>query len=39
MDEAMNQGLDLKVLQIPELQWDIDTPEDFDGLAEPPSTD
>ena len=39
MDEAMNQGLDLKVLQIPELQWDIDTPEDLDGLAEPPNTD
>lgn len=39
MDEAMHQGLDLKVLQIPELQWDVDTPEDLDGIAEPPNTD
>ena len=39
MDEAISQGLDLKVLQIPELQWDVDTPEDLDGLANPSTTD
>ena len=39
MNEAISQGLDLKVLQIPELQWDVDTPEDLDGLANPSTTD
>ena len=39
MDEAISQGLDLKVLQIPELQWDVDTPEDLDGLANPSTED
>ena len=39
MDEAISQGLDLKVLQIPELQWDVDTPEDLDGVANPSTSD
>mgnify|MGYP001470410093 FL=1 len=39
MDEAISQGLDLKVLQIPELQWDVDTPEDLDGVADPSTSD
>ena len=39
MNEAISQGLDLKVLQIPELQWDVDTPEDLDGVADPSTTD
>ncbi|HAF68158.1 MAG TPA: 2-phospho-L-lactate guanylyltransferase [Acidimicrobiaceae bacterium] len=39
MNEAISQGLDLKVLQIPELQWDVDTPEDLDGLVEASETD
>ncbi len=34
MAEATNCGLDLKVLQIPHLQWDIDTPEDLEALPE-----
>ena len=32
MAEATKCELDLKVLQIPQLQWDIDTPEDLDAL-------
>ena len=39
MNEAVRQNLDLKVLQIPQLQWDIDTPEDLDGLLEIPGSD
>ena len=34
MDEAVRRNLDLQVLQIAQLQWDIDTPEDLDGLLE-----
>jgi 2-phospho-L-lactate guanylyltransferase len=34
MAEASRCKLDLKVLQIPQLQWDIDTPEDLDALQE-----
>jgi 2-phospho-L-lactate guanylyltransferase (CobY/MobA/RfbA family) len=34
MAEAVSCNLNLKVLQIPELQWDIDTPEDLDALQE-----
>jgi 2-phospho-L-lactate guanylyltransferase (CobY/MobA/RfbA family) len=32
MAEAARCELDLKVLQIPQLQWDIDTPDDLDAL-------
>ena len=39
MNEAIRQKLDLKVLQIPALQWDVDTPEDLDGLVETSDTD
>ena len=34
MAEAVSCKLNLKVLQIPQLQWDIDTPEDLDALQE-----
>ena len=33
MSEAIAINLDLKVLQIPALQWDVDTPKDLDGLS------
>ena len=39
MNEAIHQKLDLKVLQIPALQWDVDTPEDLDGLLDTSDTD
>tara|TARA_Y100001970_G_scaffold160645_1_gene196513 strand:- start:1092 stop:1697 length:606 start_codon:yes stop_codon:yes gene_type:complete len=39
MNEAVRQNLDLKVLQIAHLQWDIDTPEDLDGFLESPDSD
>jgi 2-phospho-L-lactate guanylyltransferase (CobY/MobA/RfbA family) len=39
MDEAVRQDLDLQVLQIAQLQWDIDTPEDLDGLLKTSNLD
>ena len=39
MNEAVRQNLDLKVLQIEHLQWDIDTPEDLDGFLERSDSD
>ena len=33
-EQAVRRNLDLKVLQIEHLQWDIDTPEDLDGFLE-----
>ena len=38
MNEAIRQRLDLQVLQIPELQWDVDTPDDLDGLVKTSDT-
>jgi len=42
--EALRLGLDVEIRQIPDLQWDVDTPEDLDGTesrptAERPHTD
>ena len=39
MNEAVRRNLDLKVLQIEHLQWDIDTPEDLDGFLERSDSD
>ena len=39
MNEAVRQDLDLRVLQIAHLQWDIDTPEDLDGFLERTDSD
>ena len=39
MNEAVRQDLDLRVLQIAHLQWDIDTPEDLDGFLESTDSD
>jgi CTP:molybdopterin cytidylyltransferase MocA len=34
MSQARMCKLDLKVVEIAQLQWDIDTPEDLDALQE-----
>jgi 2-phospho-L-lactate guanylyltransferase len=35
INETKKQGLNLEILQIPELQWDVDTPEDLLTFLKP----
>jgi 2-phospho-L-lactate guanylyltransferase len=35
IDETKKHGLNLEILQIPELQWDVDTPEDLLTFLKP----
>ena len=35
IDETRKHGLNLEILQIPELQWDVDTPEDLLTFLKP----
>lgn len=35
ISEALRLGLDLDIRQIPDLQWDVDTPDDLDAEARP----
>jgi 2-phospho-L-lactate/phosphoenolpyruvate guanylyltransferase len=38
IDETKKHGLNLEILQIPELQWDVDTPEDLLTFLKPRTT-